>query len=702
MKRVRKRGLCLLTPFLENFEMARIDRAEIERIKRETDIVKLIESYGTQLKDRNKEGEWLGKCPVHDDHDASLCVNAETNLWCCHGACGKGGDVYQWVMLAENCSFDCAHDILKEGVYGGKVASKYSKSRKLACPLPFDAEEQALLGKVVQYYQDRLQDSEDAKNYLAARGIGDPQAIAHFRIGFVDRSLGRRIPPKPIKAGREMRAKLETLGIMKATTGHEQFRGCIVFPIFNLAGDIVQMYGRRIDRTAKASERHWYMSRPRAGIFNAEALQIYDEIILVESVIDAITFWVAGYQNVTTAWGNNGFTDEMLEAYKAANVKRVLIGYDNDDASNNKIPALQAKLNAANIDTFRMKYGACKDANEYAVKLQMGLDKGRNGHASLGLSIRNAEWLGNGVASNGVSPTITTDTPDFLKRARESIACEATIEANREAVANEPQQAIVSEPVVSEPIVATNESAAKEENAMEPQVSSLTPQASQKLQPTESRVPDAPKPAMIEAEIKDNEVLIPIGNRTYRVRGLERNAAFDVLKVNVLVRNGEAFFVDTLDLYAARSRNLFIKEASKELSMEEEAIKRDLGKIMLKLEELQDNRVELDSAKTVKPEMTEVEKYQALELLKSDRLIEKILEDFDACGVVGEQTNKLFGYIAATSRKLDKPLAVMVQSSSAAGKSSLMDAVLGLMPAEEQIIYSAMMANRSFTWARPI
>ncbi|WP_168428311.1 hypothetical protein, partial [Erwinia amylovora] len=61
-----------------------------------------------------------------------------------------------------------------------------------------------------------------------------------------------------------------------------------------------------------------------------------------------------------------------------------------------------------------------------------------------------------------------------------------------------------------------------------------------------------------------------------------------------------------------------------------------------------------------------------------------------SCGVVGEASNLLTGYLAATSRKLDKPLAVLIQSSSAAGKSSLMDAVLGLMPEEERVQYSAM------------
>ena len=91
------------------------------------------------------------------------------------------------------------------------------------------------------------------------------------------------------------------------------------------------------------------------------------------------------------------------------------------------------------------------------------------------------------------------------------------------------------------------------------------------------------------SQVKENEIIIPIGNRNYRIRGLARKTnGFDSMKVNVLARKGEAFFVDTLDIYAARGRNAFIKEASRELALEEEIIKRDLGKVLLKLEEIQD------------------------------------------------------------------------------------------------------------------
>ena len=84
-------------------------------------------------------------------------------------------------------------------------------------------------------------------------------------------------------------------------------------------------------------------------------------------------------------------------------------------------------------------------------------------------------------------------------------------------------------------------------------------------------------------------------------------------------------------------------------------------------------------------------------------LLDRILADFARCGVVGEETNKLVGYIAAVSRHLEAPLAVMVQSSSAAGKSSLMDAMLAFVPEEAaRAVLGDDRASRCSTWAKRI
>lgn len=120
--------------------------------------------------------------------------------------------------------------------------------------------------------------------------------------------------------------------------------------------------------------------------------------------------------------------------------------------------------------------------------------------------------------------------------------------------------------------------------------------------------------------------------------------------------------------------------------------------MLLKLEALQELQIQ-GALKPKEPEavtMGAAEREAALALLMAPDLLARIVDDFDACGIVGEATNKLVAYLAATSRRLDAPLAIVIQSSSAAGKSSLMDAVLALMPEEERVKYSAMTGQSLF------
>jgi hypothetical protein len=213
----------------------------------------------------------------------------------------------------------------------------------------------------------------------------------------------------------------------------------------------------------------------------------------------------------------------------------------------------------------------------------------------------------------------------------------------------------------------------------------------------------APAPTIdVPVEMRGEDIFLQQGNRRYRVRGLHKNMSYELLKVNVLVsgttpRNESAFHVDTLDLYSARQRGVFMKQAAEELGVKEEVIRRDLGRVLLKLEEMQDEQIKQALApKEPEIKLTEDERAEALALLRDPHLLDRIVEDFARCGVVGEETNKLVGYLGVVSRHLDTPLAVIVQSSTAAGKSSLMDAVLAFVPEEQRVQYSAMTGQSLF------
>lgn len=193
---------------------------------------------------------------------------------------------------------------------------------------------------------------------------------------------------------------------------------------------------------------------------------------------------------------------------------------------------------------------------------------------------------------------------------------------------------------------------------------------------------------------------ITLGDRFYRVRGLQKNLSHAILRVNLMAARGDGFHVDTLDLYAARQRATFLKQAAIEMGVKEDLVKHDLRHVLRKLEELQDQQIQ----KTLEPKKLELsisdeDREAALALLKEPRLLDRILKDFERCGVVGEETNKQVGYLAAISRSLKAPLAVLIQSSSAAGKSSLMESILAFVPEEQCIEYSAMTGQSLFYMA---
>ena len=85
-------------------------------------------------------------------------------------------------------------------------------------------------------------------------------------------------------------------------------------------------------------------------MFNSEALQASEEIILCEALIDALTFWCAGYRNVTASYGVNGFTEDHWAAFEKHKTKRVLIAYDRDEAGEQAALELAAKLMGKGIE----------------------------------------------------------------------------------------------------------------------------------------------------------------------------------------------------------------------------------------------------------------------------------------------------------------------------------------------------------------
>ena len=123
--------------FLGGRRLARIPEDELERLKAETSLERLVAGAGVELKTAGSD--LVGCCPFHEDSTPSLVISPGKNLWHCLGACQAGGSVIDWVMRAEGVSFRHAVELLRDGKAGAEPLSsrapERSSVRKLSSPL---------------------------------------------------------------------------------------------------------------------------------------------------------------------------------------------------------------------------------------------------------------------------------------------------------------------------------------------------------------------------------------------------------------------------------------------------------------------------------------------------------------------------------------------------------------------------------------
>src|SRR6056297_1634045 len=477
--------------------------------------------------------------------------------------------------------------------------------------------EQQPLPAVLEYYAACLPRNQRALDFLQRQALSADSAL---QVGFADRTLGTHLPSNRIKAGREIRTKLRSVGILKEN-GRERFRGLVTVPLSDLDDTVTGIYGLRIDRNQGEKE-----ATLGSGIFNAAALRNFKEIILCDRITDAWAFCGAGHCHAIAAAGIE------LSAEMFANVNRILLaGQFNHDLFGGK-------------ELLKIRFPDDLGAQRFAKKSSSVPD-------ALGQRIRAASWIG------GVAPDRAPE-----KQVAECLATEVAESTEVGAAEIDTKQNDQKEPVA-------------------------TP------------VPSPPDDPSVETT--ETETTITLEDRRWRVRGLERNRTLGVLRLNVAIFNERSgrFHVDQFDLYHARSRRVFLKEAAEETGLAEADLRHDIGAVVMKLEELQQQQLRGGSETkqdTVTP--SNAERSDAMELLQDPRLIDRILDDFETCGIVGERTGNLTAYLIATSRLLERPLGLMIQSSSSAGKTSLLDAALAFMP-EPQLVHCSAVTSRSLYYA---
>jgi DNA primase catalytic core len=200
-----------------------------------------------------------------------------------------------------------------------------------------------------------------------------------------------------------------------------------------------------------------------------------------------------------------------------------------------------------------------------------------------------------------------------------------------------------------------------------------------------------PQPEQREATATQGEeiTMTPTGfvavyaGRRYECQAIEQPNPARLKATVKAVAPGGRFHIDTVDFYLSRHRRVFIGEVARLLRESAEVIEADLNRLIGQLEAYAQKHAE--NKETAIVLVSDEDRAEGMKLGRDADLVNEILRDVEKLGLVGEQNNKLMGYLVMTSRKLDDPLALLILSGSGAGKSLLQDTLLKLCPDEDLV-----------------
>ncbi len=305
-----------------------------DRVKQQADIVRVVGEY-VRLK---KSGQnFSGLCPFHGEKTPSFAVHPVKQIYHCFG-CGKGGDVFSFVMEMEKCQFPEAVRIVAEkcGIAIPQPKERSPEERK-------ENQQRAVLTEMHReaqtFFAKQLETTGEgraARAYLEDRGL-DKDAIARFGIGYAPsggdallRHLKQKYPDK----------LLAESGLLSRDQGggrfFDRFRRRITFPIANESGKIVA-FGCR----ALGDDQPKYLNSPETPIYSKsnvlyhldrakDALRRQDFAVLVEGYMDAIAVARAGISNVVASCGTSLAEPQIKLLGRFT--KRVIVNYDPDAA----------------------------------------------------------------------------------------------------------------------------------------------------------------------------------------------------------------------------------------------------------------------------------------------------------------------------------------------------------------------------------
>ena len=442
-----------------------------------------------------------------------------------------------------------------------------------------------LLARVAAFYHRAFMERANRVGALTAlRGIRNAALFQTFQVGLADGTLLEVLPQDAAT-----RAELQALGVL-TTAGAERFAECLVFPLWNAEGAVVNLCARPL---GEGQEEEITLPDLPQGLWNASACKRSAAILLTESILDALSAVDRGFTEAMPGLGEAALDDEHLRLFAQCGVKRVTIACRAEEAGVRRASAIGEQLQAQGIAAATLTLPAATrlsaflsgpDAESARATLHEKLSA-----AFAGLAEASSEGAGVSVAGERIERTA-----HGFKLARQG--------------------------------------------------------------------------------------------RVYEVKGIARETTQLKATIKASGDPAKGFELTTLDLYSSRSREAYAKACAALFGEPEVAIRTDLARL---LEHVEAWRPAGQSAEAP-PRSAPQDEARGRAFLENPDLFAELLADLRTLGVAGEETNKLACYLACVSRKLDDPLSLLIQSRSAAGKSTLQHAILALTPEEDQVHYTRL------------
>ncbi len=295
-------------------------------IKAKLDILDVVSPHASLQKSGRT---FKANCPFHTEKTPSFIVNPERQSWHCFGACATGGDIFSFVMRAENLQFGDALRMLAQRA-GVELSSTPDRQQSNAI--------HSVNNAATTYFQEVLESETggQAREYLDRRGVGR-QARQDFKLGLsADRWDGLI---QYLRTHRYKREDAVAAGLVREGENGQVwdfFRNRLMFPIFDRNGNIIGFGARALDDSTPKyiNTAQTEMFDKRSTLYalhfaNAEIRQTGTAVI-VEGYMDAIAAHEHGYKNVVASMGT-ALTENQVSQLRSL-AREFVLALDPDDA----------------------------------------------------------------------------------------------------------------------------------------------------------------------------------------------------------------------------------------------------------------------------------------------------------------------------------------------------------------------------------